>query len=162
MADPQIPNLPELEILLIESCNFRRGRRPLPDRGKAALAGFEELAFPVPDDCSDTFARRAASATVISPARIDSTIRTFSSAGNTGGLAMTIRLLDGQTRKKRALPGILTRDIINQLHAAMCTRRRPAQLGGQRPHGFHRVNGPSYRTASSGRLPDRRRRTRHR
>jgi len=42
--------------------------------------------------------------------RIESTIRTFSSAGNTGGLAMTIRLLDGQTRKKRALPGILTRD----------------------------------------------------
>jgi hypothetical protein len=41
---------------------------------------------------------------------IESTIRTFSSAGNTGGLAMTIRLLDGQTRKKRALPGILTRD----------------------------------------------------
>ena len=59
MADPQIPNLPELEILLIEACNFRRGRRPLPDRGKAALAGFEELAFPVPDDCSDTFVRRA-------------------------------------------------------------------------------------------------------
>jgi hypothetical protein len=60
-----------------------------------------------PTDCSDTFARLAASATVISPARIESTIRTFSSAGNTGGLAVTIRLLDGQTRKKRALPGIL-------------------------------------------------------
>ena len=30
-------------------------------------------------------------ATVISPARIDNTIRTFSSAGNIGGLAMTIR-----------------------------------------------------------------------
>jgi hypothetical protein len=26
---------------------------------------------------------------------------------------MTIRLLDGQTRKKRALPGILTRDIMS-------------------------------------------------
>jgi len=47
---------------------------------------------------------------VISPARIESTIRTFSSAGNTGGLAMTIRLLDRQTRKKRALPQSLTRD----------------------------------------------------
>jgi hypothetical protein len=45
--------------------------------------------FQFPTDCSDTFARRAASARVISPARIDNTIRTFSSAGNTGGLAMT-------------------------------------------------------------------------
>ena len=42
--------------------------------------------FQVPIDCSDTFARRAASATVISPARIDSTIRTFSSGGSAGGL----------------------------------------------------------------------------
>jgi hypothetical protein len=59
---------------------------------------------------SDTFARRAASSTVLSPARIEGTIRTFSSAGNTCGLAMTIGLLDGQTRKKRELPGNMTRD----------------------------------------------------
>jgi hypothetical protein len=51
---------------------------------------------------------------VSSPARIDSTIRAFSSAGNTGGLAMTIRSLHGQTRKKRALPRSLTRDTAGQ------------------------------------------------
>jgi hypothetical protein len=78
-----------------------------------ALPASRNWRFQFPTHCSDTFARRAASATVISPARIDSTIRTFSSAGNTGGLAMTIRLLDGQTRKKRALPGILRRDIMS-------------------------------------------------
>ena len=78
-----------------------------------ALPASRNWRFQFPTDCSDTFARRAASATVISPARIESTIRTFSSAGNTGGLAMTIRFLDGQTRKKRALPGILRRDIMS-------------------------------------------------
>jgi hypothetical protein len=78
-----------------------------------ALPASRNWRFQFPTHCSDTFARRAASATVISPARIDSTIRTFSSAGNPDGLAMTIRLLDGQTRKKRALPGILRRDIMS-------------------------------------------------
>jgi hypothetical protein len=39
-----------------------------------------------PTNCSDTFARRAASATLTSPARIDNTIRTFSTTGNTGAL----------------------------------------------------------------------------
>jgi hypothetical protein len=85
-----------------------------------ALPASRNWRFQFPTHCSDTFARRAASATVISPARIDSTIRTFSSAGNTGGLAMTIRLLDGQTRKKRALPGILARD----------SETRPPPIGG--------------------------------
>src|SRR5215207_9841795 len=83
---------------------------------KPDLPASRNWRFQFPTHCSDTFARRAASATVISPARIDSTIRTFSSAGNTGGLAMTIRLLDGQARKKRALPGILTRDRTTLLH----------------------------------------------
>jgi hypothetical protein len=55
---------------------------------QAGPAGLEELPLPVATDCSDTFARRAASATVTSPATIDSTIRTFSSAWNAGGLAM--------------------------------------------------------------------------
>jgi hypothetical protein len=71
--------------------------------------------FQFPTDCSDTFARRAASATLISPARIDNTIRVFSSAGNTGGFAMTIRFLRGQTRKKQVLPRSLTRDTSSAL-----------------------------------------------
>ena len=49
--------------------------------------------FQFPTDCSETFARLAASVAVTSPASTDSTIRTFSSAGTTGGLAMMIRLL---------------------------------------------------------------------
>src|SRR5690606_23915783 len=44
--------------------------------------------FQFPTDCSDTFARRAASATVTSPAKTDNTILVFSSAGTAGGLAM--------------------------------------------------------------------------
>src|SRR5690606_19482902 len=44
--------------------------------------------FQFPTDCSDTFARRAASATVSSPAKTDNTILVFSSAGTAGGLAM--------------------------------------------------------------------------
>jgi hypothetical protein len=91
-----------LELLLA-------GRRPGLPAAWPVLPASRNWRFQFPTDCSDTVARRAASATVISPARIDSTIRTFSSAGNTGGLAMSIRLLDDQDRKKRALPGILTR-----------------------------------------------------
>ncbi|MED7947266.1 hypothetical protein, partial [Streptomyces sp. BE303] len=47
-----------------------------------------------------------------SPARIDSTIRTFSSGGNTGGLTMIDQTpSQGRTRKKQALPQSLTRDM---------------------------------------------------
>ncbi|MED7950924.1 hypothetical protein, partial [Streptomyces sp. BE303] len=46
-----------------------------------------------------------------SPARIDSTIRTFSSGGNAGGLTMIDQTpSQGRTRKKQALPQSLTRD----------------------------------------------------
>src|SRR5690606_32502754 len=74
--------------------------------------------FQFPTDCSDTFARRAASATVTSPARTDNTILTFSSAGTAGGLAMNDQTPStGQTRNKRALPQSLTRDKHNLLKA---------------------------------------------
>src|SRR5665648_273804 len=67
--------------------------------------------FQFPTDCSETFARRAASATDNSPAKIDRTTRTFSSTGNTGALDMVIRLLQQvTTRNQRALPQSLTRD----------------------------------------------------
>ena len=49
--------------------------------------------FQFPTDCSDTFSRRAASATLTSPGRIDNTILIFFSAGITGGHVMTIKLL---------------------------------------------------------------------
>ncbi|MEY9995521.1 hypothetical protein ABIE67_007553 [Streptomyces sp. V4I8] len=82
--------------------------------------------FQVPIDCSDTFARRAASATVISPARIDSTIRTFSSGGSAGGLTMIDQTpSSSRTRKKRALPQSLRRDMDKSRGSA-----------GQRVHSF--------------------------
>src|SRR5665647_1934816 len=69
--------------------------------------------FQFPTDCSETFARRAASATDNSPAKIDRTTRTFSSTGNTGALDMVIRLLQQvTTRNQRALPQSLTRDTL--------------------------------------------------
>jgi hypothetical protein len=55
--------------------------------------------FQKPTDCSDTFARRAARRPDSSPARIDITIRVFSSADTAGGLDMMIGLLDGQTAR---------------------------------------------------------------
>src|SRR5450830_1847775 len=71
--------------------------------------------FQFPTDCSETFDRRAASATDTSPAKIDSTTRTFSSTGNTGALDMVPRLLQQvTTRKQRALPQSLTRDTTTQ------------------------------------------------
>ncbi len=62
----------------------------------------------------DTFARRAASATVTSPARTLSTILVFSSGATAAGLAMVNRLLQIRTRKQRALPEGLTRDTRTQ------------------------------------------------
>ena len=52
-----------------------------------ALPASKNRLFQFPTDCSDTFARRAASVTVISPARIDSTIAD--------------RLLGGEHRRPR-------------------------------------------------------------
>lgn len=42
----------------------------------------------MPADCPGTFARRAGSATVSSPARTDNTIHAFSPAGTADGSAM--------------------------------------------------------------------------
>ncbi|MED7947336.1 transposase, partial [Streptomyces sp. BE303] len=57
-----------------------------------------------------------------SPARIDSTIRTFSSGGNTGGLTMIDQTpSQGRTRKKQALPQSLTRDTFMNLVAQVMT-----------------------------------------
>jgi hypothetical protein len=63
--------------------------------------------FQFDTDCSDTFALRAASATDISPARIDNTSRDFSSGGNALGRA--IRNLQDQI-KLRPEPDFLKRD----------------------------------------------------
>lgn len=49
---------------------------------------FRNCRFQVPTDCSETLARRAASAPATSPSRIDNTILVVSSAGNVGGLAI--------------------------------------------------------------------------
>lgn len=56
----------------------------------AALPPSKNSAYQRPIDCSDTFSRRAASARLISPAKIDSTIRIFFSDGITGGLPIVI------------------------------------------------------------------------
>ncbi|RAJ44898.1 hypothetical protein K353_01475 [Kitasatospora sp. SolWspMP-SS2h] len=78
---------------------------------EAGPADYRNRRFQVPIDCPDTFARRVASATVISPARIDSTIRTFSCGGNAGGLTMIDQTpSSSRTRNKRVLPQSLTRD----------------------------------------------------
>src|SRR5690606_25246687 len=64
----------------VEGPDFPAARPVLPASRNAR--------FQFPTDCSDTFARRAASATVTSPAKTDNTILVFSSAGTAGGLAM--------------------------------------------------------------------------
>ena len=66
-----------------------------PDRPavNAVLPASRKSAFHRPIDCSDTLSRRAASATVISPANTLNTIRVFFSAGITGGLPMIQILL---------------------------------------------------------------------
>src|SRR5690606_20225501 len=69
------------------SCASRVEGPDLP-AARPVLPASRNCRFQFPTDCSETFALRAASATLISPARIDNTIRVFSSAGNTGGLAM--------------------------------------------------------------------------
>src|SRR5665648_1011843 len=80
-------------------------------RAKVSEQSVGNCRFQFPTDCSETFARRAASATDNSPAKIDRTTRTFSSTGNTGALDMVIRLLQQvTTRNQRALPQSLTRD----------------------------------------------------
>jgi hypothetical protein len=82
----------------------------LPGR-QAGPAGLQELPFPVPDRLLGHLRPPRASATVISPARIDSTIRTFSSGGTAAGLAMNDQTPSNRrARKKRTLPHSLTRD----------------------------------------------------
>jgi hypothetical protein len=83
--------LGDLGLELLLAC-----RGPGLPGDQSGLADFKELTLPVPDRLLRHLRRRAASATVVSPARIDNTIRIFASAGNTGGLAMTIRLLSDQ------------------------------------------------------------------
>src|SRR5665648_1019576 len=84
-------------------------------RAKVSEQSVGNCRFQFPTDCSETFARRAASATDNSPAKIDRTTRTFSSTGNTGALDMVIRLLQQvTTRNQRALPQSLTRDSTTQ------------------------------------------------
>ena len=87
--------------------------------------------FQFPTDCSETFARRAASATDNSPAKIDRTTRTFSSTGNTGALDMVIRLLQQvTTRNQRDLPQSLTRDTHARVSLAAGIVPSTASMGG--------------------------------
>jgi hypothetical protein len=87
--------------------------------------------FQFPTDCSDTVARRAASATLTPPAMTDNTIRTFSSADSAAGLAMNDQTPStGHTRKKRVLPQSLTRDN-NNVGPVSSTRLKPGFVGGR-------------------------------
>jgi hypothetical protein len=114
--------------------------RDRPAAVNTALPAFRNYRFYVPTDCTDTIARRAASGSVSSLARIDNTIRGFSSAGTAGGLDMTIRLLSGEAHKKRALPQGLMRDIRD---TARLQARVEAALTGHAPAAIdtgHRGN----------------------
>jgi hypothetical protein len=83
--------------------------------------------FQFPTDCSETFARRAASATVTSPARIDSTIADLL-LGRERRRSRHERSdsLPGQASKQRALPKFDAR----HQHLVEHRARRPARHGG--------------------------------
>jgi hypothetical protein len=82
-----------LEVLdLIQQRPLGSVRAGLPAASIAAAPPSRNCRFQFPIVVSDTFDRRAASAPLSSPAKIDNTIRTFSCTGIAGGRDM-IRLL---------------------------------------------------------------------
>src|SRR3954463_6908138 len=93
--------------------------------------------FQFPTDCSETFARRAASATVTSPARIDNTIADLLlSRERRRPCHERSDSLPGQTRKQRALPESLTRDTVirgpptRAVLRGQATASQPAEAAG--------------------------------
>src|SRR5665648_367465 len=112
------------------NCCSRVDGPALPATSPARPAS-KNCRFQLPTDCSETFARRAASATDNSPAKIDSTTRTFSSTGNTGALVMPLRLLQQvTTRNQRDLPQSLTRDTHARVSLAAGIVPSTASMGG--------------------------------
>jgi len=83
------PNLPSSLVFHTRTSTAASPRA----RVNSVTSASRNSAFHRPIDCSDTFSLRAASAIVISPARIDSTIRIFFSAGITGGLDIEVKSL---------------------------------------------------------------------
>src|SRR4029453_7691315 len=85
----------------------REDARGEPPAARPTRPASRNCCFHLPTGVSLTLARRAASATVTSPASTDSTIRILSSTGNTGGRLIISSLDQGQ---QTPVPKILTHD----------------------------------------------------